>query len=336
MTKKNLVTAPLRTTLDEAKEILNKNKVEKLLLVDKKRNLKGLITIKDIDKITKFPSACRDTRGRLRVGAAVGVYDYDRITRIIEKDVDVIVVDVAHGHSKGVIETLKTVKKKFDIQVVAGNVATREGTKDLIKAGADAVKVGIGPGAICTTRIISGVGIPQVSAIFNCAGEAEKAKVPVISDGGITGSGDIAKAIVAGASCVMIGSLFAGLEESPGEKIFYKGRTFKAYRGMGSLGAMIVGGASRYGQDETKGSSKLVPEGVEGRVPYKGTLADYVYQLVGGLRAAMHYCGARDIETMRKKPRFIRITPAGLAESHPHNIVITKEAPNYRIEYQAE
>lgn len=336
MTKKNLVTASPGTTLEEAKEILNKNKVEKLLLVDKNYNLKGLITIKDIDKIAKFPNACRDSRGRLRVGAAVGVYDYDRIASLIEKDVDVIVVDVAHGHSKAVLETLKAIKKKFDIQVVAGNIATREAARDLIKAGADAVKVGIGPGAICTTRIISGVGIPQISAIFNCVGEAEKANIPIISDGGITSSGDITKAIVAGASSVMIGSLFAGLEESPGEKIFYKGRSFKVYRGMGSLGAMIGGSASRYAQADVKESSKLVPEGVEGRVPYKGHLADYVYQLVGGFKAGMHYCGAPNIETLRKKARFIRITPAGLAESHPHDIVITKEAPNYRVGYEEE
>jgi len=336
MTKGNLVTASPKTTLEQAKEILNKNKVEKLLLVDKNYNLKGLITIKDIDKIIQFPNACRDSRGRLRVGAAAGVYDYERIGRLIEKDVDVIVVDVAHGHSKGVIETVKAVKKKFDIQVVAGNVATREGARDLIKAGADAVKVGIGPGAICTTRIISGVGIPQISALFSSVAEAEKAGVPIISDGGIRHSGDITKAIVAGAASVMIGSLFAGLEESPGEKLFYKGRTFKVYRGMGSLGAMVVGGAARYSQSGVRESSKLVPEGVEGRVPYKGRLGDYVYQLVGGLKAGMHYCGAANVDTLRKKARFIRVTQACLAESHPHNIVITKEAPNYRIEYENE
>jgi len=335
MTKGNLVTAPANTTLEEAKAILHKNKVEKLLLVDEDYRLKGLITIKDIDKLAQFPDACRDQRGRLRVGAAVGVYDFERVQGLLSKDVDVIVVDTAHGHSKAVIETVREIKKNSDIQVVAGNVATAEATSDLIAAGADGVKVGIGPGSICTTRVISGVGVPQITAISECKNVAEKEGVPLISDGGIRHSGDITKAIAAGADSVMIGSLFAGLAESPGEIVFYKGRSFKVYRGMGSLGAMIQGSSDRYGQAGSR-RDKLVPEGVEGRVPYKGPLAEYVYQLVGGLKAGMGYVGAANIKELQRRARFLRVSQASLTESHPHNIVITKEAPNYRLEYPAE
>ncbi len=331
MTSKHLVTAPVNTTLQDAKKIMHRNKVEKLPLVDKKGRLHGLITKRDIDKLEQFPHACRDKRGRLRVGAAVGVHDYDRVGALIKKDVDIVVVDSAHAHSRNVIETVRAIKRKHDIEVVAGNIATAEAAKALIKAGADAVKVGIGPGSICTTRIISGVGVPQITAVFDCAREADKAGVPVISDGGITHSGDITKALAAGASVVMIGSLFAGLDESPGELIIYKGRSFKQYRGMGSLGAMMDGSADRYRQDKGLGRGKLVSEGVEGRVPYRGALSNFVYQLVGGVRAGMGYVGARTIHELRTKPKFIRISPAGLAESHPHDIVITQEAPNYRI-----
>jgi IMP dehydrogenase len=328
MTKDNLVTGPADTTLELAKEILRKHKVEKLLLVDGKGKLSGLITMRDIDRFQEFPLAVRDKRGRLRVGAAVGVKDQDRARILIEAEVDVIVVDTAHGHSKNVIEMVKWIKKNFKIDVIAGNIATAQAAKDLIEAGADAVKVGIGPGAICTTRIISGVGVPQVTAIFDVVSEAAKHDVPVIADGGIRHSGDITKAIAAGASSVMLGSLFAGLAESPGQLVIYKGRQFKEYRGMGSLGAMIEGSADRYGQDKTE-KDKLVPEGVEGRVPYRGTLNDFVYQLVGGLRAGMGYCGTRTIEELRKNAKFVRNSAAGVSESHPHDIVITKEAPNY-------
>jgi IMP dehydrogenase len=273
--------------------------------------------------------AAKDERGRLRVGAAVGVQDYERIAALIEAEVDVIVVDTAHGHSQNVIDTLKTIKSKYDIDVIAGNIATAEAAKDLIAAGANAVKVGIGPGAICTTRVISGVGVPQVSAIINCVSIADKNNIPVIADGGIRHSGDITKAIAAGASSVMLGSLFAGLKESPGQLIIYKGRQFKEYRGMGSLGAMIKGSAERYGQKNFTQKEKLVPEGVEGRVPYRGTLSDFVYQLVGGLRAGMGYCGAKSIDDLRKNSRFVRVSAATVSESHPHDIQITKEAPNY-------
>jgi IMP dehydrogenase len=328
MTKDNLVTGPADMTLELAKEILRKHKVEKLLLVDGKGRLSGLITMRDIDRFQEFPLAVRDKRGRLRVGAAVGVKDQDRARILIEAEVDVIVVDTAHGHSKNVIEMVKWIKKNFKIDVIAGNIATAQAAKDLIEAGADAVKVGIGPGAICTTRIISGVGVPQVTAIFDVVSEAAKHDVPVIADGGIRHSGDITKAIAAGASSVMLGSLFAGLAESPGQLVIYKGRQFKEYRGMGSLGAMIEGSADRYGQDKTE-KDKLVPEGVEGRVPYRGTLNDFVYQLVGGLRAGMGYCGTRTIEELRKNAKFVRNSAAGVSESHPHDIVITREAPNY-------
>jgi IMP dehydrogenase len=331
MTTDHLITAVASTTLEEAKQVMHRNKVEKLPLVDENFHLKGLITKRDIDKLEQFPSASRDKRGRLRVGAAVGVRDFDRVAALIGKDVDIIVVDTAHGHSTAVIDAVKKIKKTHDIDVVAGNIATAEAARDLIQAGADAVKVGIGPGSICTTRIISGVGVPQITAIFECSEEADKANIPVIADGGITHSGDITKAVAAGASAVMIGSLFAGLDESPGELIIYKGRSFKQYRGMGSLGAMVDGSADRYRQESAKGREKLVSEGVEGRVPYRGALSQFVYQLVGGIRAGMGYVGANNIQELRTKTKFIRVSMAGLAESHPHDITITREAPNYRI-----
>lgn len=327
MTKDNLVTAPENTTLTEAERILTENKVEKLLLVDENYRLKGLITIRDIDKLTRFPNACKDKRGRLRVGAAIGVHDYERAESLIRAGVDVLVADSAHGHSTNVIETVREVKKRFDIEVIAGNVATAEGVKALAKAGADAVKVGIGPGSICTTRVISGVGVPQITAIVHGAEGAQDTGVSIIADGGIRYSGDISKAIAAGGHAVMLGGLLAGLEESPGERILYKGRSFKTYRGMGSLGALGAGSADRYRQEATV--AKLVPEGVEGRVPYKGPLAPFIYQLVGGLRAGMGYCGARNIEELRTRARFILVTGASVQESHPHDIVITQEAPNY-------
>jgi IMP dehydrogenase len=329
MTKENLVTGPAETTLEEAQKILQKHKVEKLLLVNKEGRLVGLITMRDIERVQQFPAAVRDRRGRLRVGAAVGVRDHDRVKALIEAEVDVLVVDTAHGHSKNVIEMVRWIKKQFDIDVIAGNIATAEAAKDLVMAGADAVKVGIGPGAICTTRIISGVGVPQISAVMDAVSYADKEGVPVIADGGIRHSGDITKAIAAGASSVMLGSLFAGLAESPGQLVIYKGRQFKEYRGMGSLGAMVSGSADRYGQSSSAERDKLVPEGVEGRVPYRGTLSNFVYQLVGGLRAGMGYCGTRTIEELRRNSRFVRISMAGFSESHPHNIVITKESPNY-------
>jgi IMP dehydrogenase len=298
--------------------------------------LVGLITMRDIDKLHQFPNSCKDKRGRLRVGAATGVKDFGRVEKLIEAGVDVIVVDTAHGHSQNVIDTVKQIKKQWDIQVIAGNIATAEAAKDLIDAGADGVKVGIGPGAICTTRIVSGVGVPQVSAIFNVVSVAEPAGVPVIADGGIRHSGDITKAIAAGASAVMMGSLFAGLDESPGETVIHQGRRYKTYRGMGSLGAMVAGSRDRYGQSEVRQASKLVPEGVEGRVPYRGPLSDFVYQLVGGLKAGMGYCGTRNIESLRKNARFCRVSAASVTESHPHDIQITKESPNYTVDYAAE
>ncbi|HEY7089800.1 MAG TPA: IMP dehydrogenase [Tepidisphaeraceae bacterium] len=336
MTKENLVTAHADTTLDEAERILYHAKVEKLLLVDKDDRLVGLITMRDIDKLHQFPNACKDRRGRLRVGAATGVKDLERVEALIKADVDVVVVDTAHGHSKNVIETVKHIKKNWNIQVIAGNIATAEGAKDLVDAGVDAVKVGIGPGAICTTRIISGVGVPQVSAVMNAVGVASQAGVPVIADGGIRHSGDITKAIASGAHSVMMGSLFAGLDESPGELIIHQGRRYKSYRGMGSMGAMIHGSKDRYGQADVGSSSKLVPEGVEGRVPYRGPLGDFVYQLVGGLRAGMGYCGTKNIESLRKDAKFVRVSGASMAESHPHDITITKESPNYSVEYADE
>jgi len=334
MTKENLKTAPVGTTLEEAKEILQKYKIEKLPVVDEKGYLKGLITIKDIEKKEKYPNACKDKLGRLMVGAAVGVGEeaVRRAEALIEAGVDVIVIDTAHGHSKGVIKTVERLKELFpEVDLIAGNVATPEGTEALIKAGADAVKVGIGPGSICTTRIVAGVGVPQLTAIAECAEVADKYGISIIADGGIKFSGDIAKAIGAGARVVMIGSLFAGTKESPGELVLYQGRSYKAYRGMGSLGAMKKGSKDRYFQSEVD-EKKLVPEGIEGMVPYRGPLADTIHQLVGGLKAGMGYCGARNIEEMRKKARFVRITPAGLKESHVHDVIITKEAPNYWIE----
>lgn len=334
MTREHLVTATGNITLEEAEKILMANRVEKLLLVDENYRLAGLITIKDIDKMRRFPNACKDRQGRLRVGAAVGVHEYERIESMIAKDVDVLVVDSAHGHSANVIETVKNIKKRWDIDVVAGNIATAEGCADLIAAGADAVKVGIGPGSICTTRVISGVGVPQVTAIYNAAQAANKAGVPIIADGGIRYSGDVTKAIAAGAHAVMIGGLFAGLQESPGQLILFQGRTFKVYRGMGSMGAMVKGSSERYRQrSDERGSDKLVPEGVEGRVPFKGPLGPFVYQLVGGLRAGMGYCGTKNIEELRKDARFIQVSPASVRESHPHDIAITQEAPNYTTEF---
>jgi IMP dehydrogenase len=335
MTRDNLVTAPENTTLEAAGRILTENKVEKLLLVDDNFRLKGLITIKDIDKLANFPSACKDERGRLRVGAAVGVHDYERVESLIRAGVDVLVMDSAHGHTGNVIETVRQVKKRFGIDMIAGNVATREGARALIEAGADAVKVGIGPGSICTTRIISGVGVPQITAVYEAARGAAGSGVPVIADGGIRYSGDITKALAAGAHAVMLGGLLAGLAESPGQTIIYKGRSFKTYRGMGSLGAMGAGSKDRYRQDADGATGKLVPEGVEGRVPYKGPLAPFVYQLVGGLRAGMGYCGTRSIEELRTKARFIMVSSASVQESHPHDIAITQEAPNYspRVEH---
>jgi IMP dehydrogenase len=333
MTRENLVTAPEHTTLDDAEKILYKAKVEKLLLIDSENRLVGMITMRDIDKIHQFPQACKDARGRLRVGAAVGVHNMERVEALIRADVDVLVVDTAHGHSKNVLDTVRQIKKNWKIQVIAGNVATAEGASDLIEAGVDAIKVGIGPGAICTTRIISGVGVPQITAVMSAASVADAAGVPVISDGGIRHSGDITKAIAAGASSVMMGSLFAGLDESPGETVIHAGRRYKTYRGMGSMGAMISGSKDRYSQQTVRESRKLVPEGVEGRVPYRGPLGDFVYQLVGGLRAGMGYCGTRTLEELRTKARFCRISAASMAESHPHDITITKESPNYSLEY---
>lgn len=333
MTQENLVTATGTVTLEEAEKILMAKKVEKLLLVDEDFRLTGLITIKDIDMMRRFPQACKDGQGRLRVGAAVGVRDYQRVEALIKRGVDILVVDSAHGHSANVIETVKTIKQQWDIDVVAGNVATAEGCKDLIAAGVDAVKVGIGPGSICTTRIISGVGVPQITAIYQAARVAAEAKIPVIADGGIRYSGDITKAIAAGAHVVMIGGLFAGLTESPGATILFQGRTFKVYRGMGSLGAMVQGSSERYRQGGVKAPGKLVPEGVEGRVPFKGSLGPFVYQLVGGLRAGMGYCGTRTVEELRTKARFLQVSAASVRESHPHDISITQEAPNYSTEY---
>lgn len=333
MTKERLITAPEGTDLDKAKELLHKYKIEKLPIVDKDFKLKGLITIKDIEKRKKYPNACKDSLGRLRVGAAVGVGE-DALYRaelLTNAGVDVIVIDTAHGHTKAVIETLKRLKKKVSVDVVAGNVATAEGTADLIKAGADAVKIGIGPGSICTTRIVAGAGVPQLTAIMECYKVAKRFKIPLIADGGIKYSGDITKALAAGADSVMIGSLFAGTDESPGEIVLYQGRSYKVYRGMGSLSVMEQGARDRYMQEGIE-ASKLVPEGVEGRVPYKGPLSQSVVQLIGGLRSGMGYCGCKNLQELKRKARFIRITNAGLRESHVHDVIITKEAPNYRIE----
>lgn len=335
MTRENLVTAVVAPgeapTLDEAERILTKNKVEKLLLVDDEYRLKGLITIKDIDKAQNFPNACKDSRGRLRVGAAIGVHDYERAHSLIDAGVDVLVVDSAHGHSRNVIETVRELKKRYTIDVIAGNIATEAGARALADAGADGVKAGIGPGSICTTRIVSGVGVPQISAIENAVRGLKGTGVPVIADGGIRYSGDITKALAAGAHSVMIGGLFAGLAESPGQVILYRGRTFKTYRGMGSLGAMQAGSADRYGQNGNTANGKMVPEGVEGRVPFKGPLTPFVFQLVGGLRSGMGYVGARTLEELRTKARFIQVSGASVQESHPHDIAITQEAPNYSV-----
>ncbi len=333
MTKGDLVTATGAVTLEQAEKILTAKKVEKLLLVDEDYILTGLITIKDIDMMKRYPSACKDAQGRLRVGAAVGVFDFERCESLIGKDVDVLTVDSAHGHSSNVIETVREIKKQWDIDVVAGNVATPEGCLDLIDAGADAVKVGIGPGSICTTRVVSGVGVPQITAVYSCAEAAAASETPIIADGGVRYSGDLTKAIAAGAHAVMIGGLFAGLAESPGEQILYQGRTFKVYRGMGSLGAMVKGSSERYRQGSKTENGKLVPEGVEGRVPFKGPLGPFVYQLVGGLRAGMGYCGTRTIEELRKDAQFIQVSAASVRESHPHDIAITQEAPNYSSEH---
>ncbi len=329
MTSENLVTAPEGTTLTQAKEILARHRIEKLPIVDNEGNLKGLITIKDIEKAIQYPNSAKDRNGRLLAGAAVGVSKdtVERVEALVAVKADVITVDTAHGHSRGVIETIKALRAKYKhLQIIAGNIATAEATEALISAGASAVKVGIGPGSICTTRVVSGIGVPQITAILECARVAEKHGIPIIADGGVKYSGDITKAIAAGASCVMLGSLLAGTDESPGETEIYQGRRFKVYRGMGSIGAMEKGSRDRYFQEDAQ---KLVPEGVEGRVAYKGSLHESVYQLCGGLRSGMGYCGAATIEDLRKNGRFIRITSAGLTESHPHDVYITKESPNY-------
>lgn len=343
MTKTNLITAPPGTTLAEAEVILNRNKVEKLLLVDGQMRLCGLITMRDIERLSQFPRANVDERGRLRCGAAVGVGQIDRVGALLEAEVDVIVVDTAHGHSENVVRTVREIKARYGVQVIAGNVATAEGAKDLVAAGADAVKVGIGPGAICTTRVVTGVGVPQVTAILEAVRGVEETgeDVPVIADGGVRMSGDIAKAIAAGAHSVMMGSLFAGLDESPGELVISQGRRYKTYRGMGSEGAMNRGSADRYGQADKydpRGTpkEKFVPEGVEGLVPYRGPLAEFAYQLVGGLRSAMGYCGCRTIDELRTHTRFCRVSGATIVENHPHDIRITKESPNYTVEHLRE
>jgi IMP dehydrogenase len=334
MTHENLITVPVGTTLDEAKEILHRHKVEKLPVVDERGYLKGLITVKDIQKRIQYPNATKDEQGRLRVAAAIGVGPdaLERAEALIDANVDVLCVDTAHGHSRGVIDMVREVKRRWPVEVVAGNVATAEATDALIEVGADAVKIGVGPGSICTTRVVAGTGVPQVSAILEATSVAARAGVPIVADGGIQYSGDIAKAIAAGADTVMLGSLFAGTDESPGEVILYQGERYKEYRGMGSLGAMKARSYSkdRYFQQDVESLAKFVPEGIEGRVAYKGPIANLVYQLVGGLRAAMGYCGAETIVDLKTSARFVRITAAGLRESHPHDVVITKEAPNYR------
>ena len=334
MTSENLITASEDTTLEAAEKILQKNRIEKLLIVDKKGKLSGLITVKDIQKKRNYPLASKDTHGRLLVGAAIGVglNELDRARELVKAGVDVIVIDTAHGHSQGVIDSVKIFKKEFpDMDVIAGNVATAEATADLIKAGADAVKIGIGPGSICTTRVVAGVGIPQITAVMECATEAMKADVPIVADGGIKYTGEIAKAIVAGADTVMLGSIFAGTEESPGETILYDGRRYKSIRGMGSLSAMRRGSKDRYFQEDVVDEAKFVPEGVEGRVPFRGPLSDTVFQMVGGLKSSMGYAGAANIKELQTNVQFVKITPAGLRESHPHDITITKESPNYRM-----
>ena len=333
MTKENLVTAPLGTDLEKAEVILQKYKIEKLPVVDKQGKLKGLITFKDIQKRKKFPFACKDKFGRLRVGAAVGITPdtLDRVSELVISGADIIVVDTAHGHSQGVMNMVRKIKNKFNVDLIAGNVATAEATLDLIKAGADCIKVGIGAGSICTTRVIAGVGVPQMTAVIECAKIAAKNGIPVISDGGVKQTGDFAKAIAGGADVVMLGGLFAGTEEAPGEKVLYEGRSYKVYRGMGSIEAMKKGSSDRYFQDMEDDLNKLVPEGIEGIVPYKGNVSDTIYQILGGLRAAMGYCGAKNIHEMKTKTQFVKITNAGLKESHPHDVKITKEAPNYGL-----
>lgn len=335
MTSENLVTAPVGTTLNEAEKLLQQHKIEKLPLVDENGILKGLITIKDIEKVIEFPNSAKDSQGRLLVAAAVGVTGdaMNRIEKLVEAGADAIVIDTAHGHSEGVLNQLKKVRAAYpDLDIIAGNVATAEGTVALIEAGASIVKVGIGPGSICTTRVVAGVGVPQISAVYECAKAAQEYNVPVIADGGVKYSGDIVKAIAAGAHAVMLGSMFAGTTESPGETEIYQGRKYKVYRGMGSLGAMKAGSKDRYFQGDTEDAKKLVPEGIEGRVPYKGALADISHQLIGGLRSGMGYCGAATIEDLRKNAQFVKITNAGLRESHPHDVQITKEAPNYSVQ----
>lgn len=330
MTKAPLITAQVGTSLEEARNIMNKHKIEKLPIVNEKGILKGLITIKDIQKRIEYPHSNKDDFGRLRVGAAIGVFQYDRAKALVDTGVDVLVLDSAHGHSRGILETIKEIKKHLVVDIVAGNVATKEGAKALIEAGADGVKVGIGPGSICTTRIVAGVGVPQITAIADVAGICNQEGIPLIADGGIKYSGDIAKALAAGASSVMIGSMLAGTEESPGETIIYQGRQYKSYRGMGSLGAMNKGSADRYFQEGTA-QEKLVPEGIEGRVPYRGKIADVIHQMLGGLRSSMGYLGSKDIPTLWEKAEFVEITQSGLRESHVHDVMITKEAPNYHI-----
>jgi IMP dehydrogenase len=331
MTSTNLVTAPVGTTMEQAMQLLRKYKIEKLPLVDENYNLKGLITIKDIEKTNKYPNSTKDKRGRLLVGAAVGIAKntLERVQALKNAGVDVMVVDTAHGHSQGVIDMVARIKKDFpDLELIAGNVATGEGTEALIKAGADCIKIGIGPGSICTTRVVAGIGVPQITAVVDCALVAKKYDIPIIADGGIKYSGDISKAIAAGADVVMLGNLLAGTDESPGEEIMLQGRRFKVYRGMGSMGAMAQGSSDRYFQEDAQ---KLVPEGIEGRTPYKGAVSETIFQLLGGLRAGMGYCGVANIKEMQEKTRFVKISNAGLVESHPHDVVITKEAPNYQI-----
>jgi IMP dehydrogenase len=335
MTKDKLITVKAGVDLDEAKELLHQHRIEKLLVVDDNFNLKGLITVKDIEKRTQYPNACKDERGRLRVGAAVGVGpDWEeRVEALVRAGADLIAIDTAHGHSKNVLDTIRQIRARYpDLDLSGGNVATAEGTTALIQAGVNVVKVGVGPGSICTTRVVSGVGVPQVTAIGSCAKAAARHNVPIVADGGIKFSGDITKALAAGADSVMIGSLFAGTEESPGETILYQGRTYKVYRGMGSLGAMKQGSKDRYSQADVEETMKLVPEGIEGQVPYKGSLSFNIHQLVGGLRAGMGYLGCRDVATLRAKARFMQITAAGLREGHVHDVFITKEAPNYSVE----
>lgn len=331
MTSKGLITAPEHTTMEEAKRILQAHRIEKLPLVDDDGHLKGLITIRDIEKMRKFPNSNKDSDGRLKVAAAIGVTSdvEDRVEALLDAKADVLVIDTAHGHSEGVLQTIRRLRKAFPhLELIAGNVATYDATKALIEAGVSAVKVGIGPGSICTTRVIAGIGVPQITAIYDCAKAAEGTGIPIIADGGIQYSGDIAKALGAGASCVMLGNLLAGTEEAPGEMIIYQGKNYKSYRGMGSLGAMQAGSKDRYFQQNAK---KLVPEGIEGRIPYKGHVSDVLFQLIGGLRASMGYCGAKDIRAMNEDTQFIQITGAGLRESHPHDVSITKEAPNYSV-----